>query len=463
MEELLIKNGYVVNAHSSVRADVLVSGGRIAAVGTKLKASTPGAKVIDATGLYLLPGAIDAHTHLEMEMMGGKTFSADSYGSGTMAAACGGTTTVFDYTLQEKGGSILGMIKDRHALCDPQACVDYCFHGGISDVNDESLSEMADTVRYGVPSFKVYMVYDFGLGDADLIRVLRRSKEVGGLITVHAENRGMIDVNVSDFKEQGRLDPYHHYLSRPEECEEEADYRIMLFAKEVGAPLYIVHLANAGGVELYGRMRAGGYPIFAETCPQYLHFTSDVYKREDAVKFICSPPIKGKKSQNALWEAIKDGRITTIATDHCPSQLYEKEWGKDDFTKAPNGCMGIENMYPYMLSEANQGRISFSRAVELCSTNVAKVFGLAPKKGMIQPGSDADIVLYDPKKEFVISQKNMHSNVDYTIWEGTKLKGYPVMTMVRGTVVYKDGEFVGKEGFGEFVKRKPLHFKNNVL
>lgn len=463
MGELLIKNGLVVNAGSSVKADVHVVNGRIAAVGTGLKPETPGCEVIDATGLLVLPGAIDAHTHLEMEMMGGKCASADSYESGTRAGACGGVTTVFDYTLQDKGGSILDMIKERQALCEPSAYIDYCFHGGISDVNDASLAEMADAVRYGVPSFKTYMAYDFGLSDADLFRVLKRSKEVGALITVHAENRGMVEANVEEFKKIGATDVWHHYLSRPEACEAEADFRAMLLAKEAGAPLFIVHLANEEGVALYREARKNGYPIFAETCPHYLNFTSDVYKRPDGIRFICSPPIKGKKSREALWDAIVSGDITTIATDHCPSQTFEKDWGKDDFTKAPNGLMGIENMYPYMLSEAGRGRISYERAVELCSTNVAKVFGLAPKKGMLVPGADADIVLYDPKKEFTITKDSMHSNIDYTIWEGMKLKGYPVRTMVRGTTVYRDGEFVGEKGFGRFVRRKPLRFRNNAL
>lgn len=461
--ELLIKNGYVVTSQSSFHADVLIVNGRIAAVGTALTAQNAGCQVIDAAGLMVLPGAIDAHTHLEMEMMGGKTFSADSYESGTRAAACGGVTTVFDYTLQEKGGSILSMIEERRSLCEPSACVDYAFHGGISDVNDESLCEMADVVRYGVPSFKAYMAYDFGLNDEELYRVLKRSREIGALITVHAENRGMIAANVDQFMKAGTMDAYHHYLSRPEIVEEEADFRAIALARAAGAPLYIVHLASEGGTKLVHEARMEGIPVFAETCPQYLNFTSDVYRQENGVRFLCSPPIKGKKSRQALWEALIRGDIQTVATDHCPSQLYEKEWGREDFTKAPNGCMGIENLYPYMLSEANHGHISFQKAVEVCSTNVAKIFGCAPRKGVIQPGADADIVLYDPKKEFVIKNENMHSDIDYTIWEGVKLKGYPVMTMVRGNIVYRDGEFVGHPGLGKFVKRRPISFKTPAV
>lgn len=452
----LIKGGRLVTAETSYDADLLISDGRIAAIGTALK-TEPGSQVIDATGLLVLPGAIDAHTHLEMKM--GNTFSADSYESGTMAAACGGVTMVIDYTLQNLGGSILSMIQEREELCSPAACVDYSFHGGISDVTEQTLEEMQKVVDYGVPSIKAYMVYDFGLEDADLLRVLRRSKEVGALITVHAENRGIINANIHDFQKRGTLDAWHHYLSRPEYAELEADYRAILLAQYANAPIYIVHLANAGGVALVQEARENGFPVFAETCPQYLHFTSEVYQRPDGVRFLCSPSIKGVESKEALWEGIRTGVISTVATDHCPSYSFEKEWGSMDFTKAPNGCMGIENMYPYLLSAANQGKLSFEQVVKVCATNVAQIFGCAKKKGSLIPGTDADIVLYDPTKEFIVSKSNMHSKVDYTIWEGVKLKGYPVRTIVRGKTVYLDGNFVGRPGLGEFVRRSPWKMK----
>ncbi len=453
ISDTVIKNGHIVNARAEFDADILIRNGRIAEIATDIPAGTAGS-VIDASGLYVLPGAIDAHTHLQMVM--GKTYSADSYESGTRAAACGGVTTVFDYTLQEKGGSILEEIKAREALCAPSACVDYAFHGGISDVNTESLLEMEAAVRYGVPSFKAYMTYDFGINDADLYRVLKRSAEIGALITVHAESDGMIEVNRKDFADRGLSDVWYHYLSRPEAAEEEADFRAIMLARAAGAPIYIVHLASRGGVKLVERARAEGYPVYAETCPHYLEFTNEVYKRSDGIRFICSPPMKGSDSREALWNAVRTGVVSVIATDHCPAQSYEKDWGKDDFTLAPCGCMGIENMYPYMLSAANEGRISFGRAVELCSTNVARIFGCAPQKGCIAPGADADIVLYDPSAEFTVSQSNMHSDIDYTIWEGLKLKGYPVHTMVRGRTVYKDGSFLGEKGFGNFVRRRSM-------
>jgi dihydropyrimidinase len=307
------------------------------------------------------------------------------------------------------------------------------------------------------------MVYDFGVTDGLFYQVLRKAKEVGALIGVHAENKEIINTLVSEFKAAGKLSAWYHYESRPEFVEGEADFRAVQWAKSLRAPMYIVHLANAQGMEVITQARDEGYPIFAETCPQYLHFTKDVYKREDGRNFVCSPPMKGKESQDALWEGIKRGDITTVATDHCPFQSYEKDWGKDDFTKIPNGCAGIENMFPYMLSEANKGRITFNKAVEVCCTNPAKLFGCAPQKGVLVPGADADIVIYDPKKEFTVSVKNMHSNYDHTIWEGAKLKGYPVATYSRGRLVYKDGEFLGKKGEGKFVKCKPVWHKTPNL
>lgn len=448
--DTLIKNGKVINAYGEYKADVLVRGGRIAQVGTGIDTASAG-EVIDASGLYVLPGAIDAHTHLEMKM--GKTYSADDYESGTRAAACGGVTTVFDYTLQENGKPMLEEIADRDKLAAPKACVDYCFHGGISEVNDDRLNEVYDMVKQGFPSIKAYMTYAFGLDDISLYKLLRTSAEANALITVHAESHGIVEANREAFKKEGLGDVWYHYLSRPEIAEEEADIRAIKLAEAAGAPIYIVHLGSEAGERYVAKAKAEGIPVLAETCPHYLAFTNEVYKRPDGIRFICSPPMKGFESQIALWEGVNRGVIDTIATDHCPAQSFEKDWGKDDFTLAPCGCMGIENMYPYLLNAAGRGMISFARAVELCSANPAKIFG-CETKGAVEPGRDADIVLYDPKKEFTISVDKMHSNIDYTIYEGMKLKGYPVLTMSRGRTVYRDGEFVGEAGYGKLVRRK---------
>ncbi|MDR2457501.1 MAG: dihydropyrimidinase [Clostridiales Family XIII bacterium] len=456
MLDKIFKGGTIVTDRSTFRADVGVTGEKITEIAKTIKPDK-GTEVIDCRGKLILPGAIDAHTHLAMPF--GGTISADDYETGTRAAASGGTTTVFDFILQDFGEPFPKAIKRRNDIAKKQAVVDYSFHLAVKDVKGKLLDSMEDAVKAGVPSFKVFMVYDFGVTDGVFYQVLERSKKIGALIGVHAENNDMVNYFTEQFAKEKTLDPYHHYLSRPEFVEKEADERAIAWAKSLNAPLYIVHLANDGGMKAVKKARAKGYPIFAETCPQYLNFTKEVYTRKDGRNFVCSPPMKGKKSQDALWSGIKTGDIATIATDHCPFKQKEKDWGKDDFRKIPNGCAGIENMYPYVLSEANKGRITFKKAVELCSTNVAKIFGLSNKKGAIEVGRDADIVVYDRTKNYTIRNRNMHGNTDHTIWEGAKLKGYPIRTYSRGRLVYKDGKFLSgnaPKGSGEFVKCKPI-------
>lgn len=447
--DLLIKNGTVVTDSEMFKADVAVTNGKIVAVGTDLDSSNA-KEIVDASGKYVLPGAIDAHTHLAMPF--GGTISSDDYYAGTRAAACGGTTTVFDFVLQDFGETMVDAVKRRDALCAGNAAVDYAFHVAVKDVSGELINSIEDAVKYGVPSFKVFMVYDFGVTDGVFYQVLEKAKECGALISVHAENNEMVNMLVARYLSEGKTDAWYHYMSRPEFVEAEADIRAIQWAKSLNSPLYIVHLANKQGVEAVTKARDEGYTIYAETCPQYLEFTSDVYKREDGRNFVCSPPMKGEESRQALWDAIIRGDIATIATDHCPFQSYEKDWGKDDFSKIPNGCAGIENMYPYMLSAANTGKISFTKAVELCSANPAKIFG-CKDKGSLSVGKDADIVIYDPTVDFTITNDKMHSDCDHTIWEGVKLKGYPVKTYSRGKLVFDSGEFVGEKGWGSFVKR----------
>lgn len=447
--DLIIKNGTIVSPTATFKADVCVDNGKIVAI-TAADAGTDADKVIDASGKMVLPGAIDAHTHLAMPF--GGTISSDDYYAGTRAAACGGTTTVFDFILQDFGETMVDAIKRRDALCAPDAAVDYAFHVAVKDVSNGLIDTIEDAVNYGVSSFKVFMVYDFGVTDGVFYKVLEKAKSCGAMISVHAENKQLIDVLTERYLSEGKTSAWYHYMSRPEFVEGEADIRAIQLAKSLDSKLYIVHLANKEGVQAVERARNEGYQIYAETCPQYLEFTSEVYKRADGRNFVCSPPIKGEESRLALWEAIKKGLITTIATDHCPFQSYEKDWGKDDFTKIPNGCAGIENMYPYMLSAANEGKITFNKAVELCSYNPAKIFG-CDAKGAIEVGKDADIVIYDPTKDFTITNDKMHSDCDHTIWEGIKVKGYPEATYSRGKLVFKDGEFLGERGWGKFIKR----------
>lgn len=453
--DLLIKNGTIVTATESFMADIAVKDGKIAAIGTHLPETAT--KIVDAKGKLVLPGAIDVHTHLAMPF--GGTVSADSYFSGTRAAACGGVTTVFDYPVQRKGnGGIMALINEKKAICEEEACIDYAFHCCITDIEEGAiLEEMAVAVDEGITSFKCFFVYKkegMMVDDGTFAQLLMRGKELGAMINLHAENPDLIDLHVAKFKEEGKLSPWYHYMSRPEFVEAEADKRGLHWAKHYEAPLYIVHMADKEGLEACIDAKREGHDVYVETCPQYLEFTNEVYKREDGRNFVCSPPMKGQESQDALWAAIKNNQIDTVATDHCPFQSYEKDWGKDDFTKIPNGCAGVENLYPYMLSAANEGKITFNQAVALCSTNPAKIFG-CDAKGSLAVGKDADIVIYDKTKDFTISVENMHSDYDHTIWEGKSLKGYPVMTFSRGKLVFEDGEFVGQAGWGNFVKRIP--------
>lgn len=446
--DLIIKSGTIVSPTATFKADVCVDNGKIVAI--TADTGTDADKVVDASGKMVLPGAIDAHTHLAMPF--GGTISSDDYYAGTRAAACGGTTTVFDFILQDFGETMVDAIKRRDALCAPDAAVDYAFHVAVKDVSNGLIDTIEDAVNYGVSSFKVFMVYDFGVTDGVFYKVLEKAKSCGAMISVHAENKQLIDVLTERYLSEGKTSAWYHYMSRPEFVEGEADIRAIQLAKSLDSKLYIVHLANKEGVQAVERARNEGYQIYAETCPQYLEFTSEVYKRADGRNFVCSPPMKGEESRLALWEAIKKGLITTIATDHCPFRSYEKDWGKDDFTKIPNGCAGIENMYPYMLSAANEGKITFNKAVELCSYNPAKIFG-CDAKGAIEVGKDADIVIYDPTKDFTITNDKMHSDCDHTIWEGIKVKGYPEATYSRGKLVFMDGEFLGERGWGKFIKR----------
>lgn len=466
--DLLIKNGTIVTADSTFKADIAVKDGKIMAIGQNIK-PLKSTEVVDAKGKLVLPGAIDGHTHLAMPF--GGTISSDDYYAGTKSAACGGTTTVFDFILQAKGEPMLDSIKRRDAIAAPDAAVDYSFHIGVCDVTTpELLDTMEDAVKFGIPSFKVFMVYDFGVDDGAFYQVLQKAAKIGALVGVHAENRDVNNVLVKKYLAEGKTDAWWHYMAKNEEVEGEADVRAINLAKMAGTSLYIVHLANKQGVDAVTQARDEGYPIFAETCPQYLHFTKEVYKRERARDFVCSPPMKGKESQDALWQGIVRGDIATVATDHCPFTKAEKDWGittKDgkpgNFTTIPNGCAGIENMYPYMLSEANKGRITFNKAVALCSTNPSKLFGLDHVKGALRVGLDADIVIYDPKKNFTITNEALHGDTDHTIWEGVSLKGYPVATYSRGNLVYKDGEFLGKRGAGKLIKCKPIRLKSPSL
>lgn len=449
--ELLVKDGILVTSGQLCRADLLVREGKIAAIGTELPAAAD-TMIVDAANQYVLPGAVDVHTHLELESNG--ICSADDYFAGTRAAACGGVTTIFDFVTQEHGEGILAAVARRRLLCAPKACVDYAFHVALTDLTPEVLAEFSAAAKEGITSYKIYMVYrsrNMMMNDADICRALQRTKDTGTLLAVHAENEDVIEMKIEQFKQTGKHAAWYHYLSRPEAVEAEADIRAIHWAKMLHAPLYIVHLANAEGARAVRSARDDGYAVYAETCPQYLHFTSAVYRRPDGRNFVCSPAIKGAASRAALWQGLKDGYIKVVATDHCPFRQADKDRGKADFTKIPNGCMGVETMYPYMLSEALQGRISLQRAVEVCAENPARIFGCT-QKGSLVPGKDADFVLFAPRESFTVTQAAMHSDCDYTIWEGVKLQGRILSVYARGQLVCQNGTFLGQAGTGQFVR-----------
>ena len=465
--DVLFQGGVIVTAGGMFQADLLIRGEKIAAVGAGLPIGD--ARMVDARGLLLLPGAIDAHTHLECVCSGIPT--GDDYASGTRAAACGGTTTVIDYLLQEPGEPLPTTLSRRVPMASAGAAVDFAFHIGVSDISTPLLlASVADAVAAGVSSFKAYMVYDFGLDDGQLYRLLQETARVGALTTVHAENRGMLDARVKACLSRGDTGPWWHYWSRDEAVAAEANRRAIALAKAAKAPLYIVHLTDADGAAAVTAARDEGLPIFAETCPQYLNFTCDVYREERGQDYVCSPAIKGLASQQALWAALRRGDIQTVATDHCPFTAAQKDYGirlpdgrEGNFTTIPNGCDGIETMYPFMLTQANLGRISFPRAAAVCAANPARLFGLDDRKGALRPGLDADVVLFDPKATGVVRARELHGNLDHTIWENTALSGRVTATWLRGRPVFQDGAFTGEQGGGRFLPCKPVAFDGPAL
>lgn len=451
--DLLIRNGQVVLPTKTAKLDVAVKDGKIALVGKKLAVEAD--EVVDATGKIVVPGAIDVHTHLAMPF--GGTISADDYFTGTRAALCGGTTSIIDYPCQRKGKSIKETLEPRFKMCEKDACCDYSFHCAITNFNDgKILEEMDDACKSGITSFKGYMVYKkegMMVDDGMIYQLLLKCKEVGAMLNLHAENPDIIDVRTEEFLKEGKTSAWYHYLSRPEFVASEADKRAIHLATHLNTPLYIVHMSDKEGLEAAIEAKKQGYDIRIETCPHYLEFTNEVFKRENGINFVCSPPMKGQDSLEALWKALNKGYIDTVATDHCPFQQEEKLWGAKDFTKIPNGCAGIENMYPYMLCKANEGKTTYETVVRVCSYNPAKIFG-CKDKGSLEVGKDADIVIFDPKKEFVVTVDKMHSAYDHTIWEGFKCNGYIDSTYLRGKLVFKDGMFLGERGYGRFIKRE---------
>ena len=455
MSTLLIKNGIVVTATDIYEGDVFVDGEKIAAIGTALQMSAD--RVIDAKRKYVFPGGIDVHTHLDMPF--GGTTSADDFESGTIAAAFGGTTSVVDFAIQYKGQTLHHAWETWMKKAEGKAAIDYGFHMIITDLSDQVEDEMDALVRQGVTSFKLFMAYPgvFMLDDASIFRALLRTGSNGGTICMHAENGGVIDVLVKKALTEGKTAPKYHALTRPARAEAEATHRAIALAEMANVPIYIVHLSAAEALEMVTEARDRGLPAFAETCPQYLFLSYDNYEEPgfDGAKYVMSPPLRPRETQEQLWRGLAFNDLQAISTDHCPFCMKEqKVLGKGDFSKIPNGAPGIETRMSLVYDGGvRPGRISLNRFVELTSTSPAKIFGLFPRKGTIAPGSDADIVIFDPETKVRLSAKTLHMKVDYNPYEGREVVGATDTVISRGRVVIDGGKFVGRAGSGSFIKR----------
>jgi dihydropyrimidinase len=449
----LIMNGTVVTATKTLKADVLVDGEQVSAVALSLDLQAD--NVIDAGGRYVMPGGVDPHTHMDLPF--GGSFCADDFSTGTRAAAFGGTTTIVDFALQGTGEGLREGLDLWHRKAE-KAHTDYGFHMIVKEVNDRTLREMDELVGEGVTSFKLFMAYPgvFMVDDASIFRAMQRAADSGALIMMHAENGGPIDVLVKQYLAEGKTDPINHGLTRPASMEGEAVHRVFKLAELAGTPAYIVHLSSRDALNAVREARDRGLPAFAETCPQYLYLSQDDMGRPgfEGAKFVCSPPLRPADHQEELWKGLRQGDLQLVATDHAPFNYEgQKDLGRGDFSKIPNGLPSVEDRFTLIFQGVHAGHITLNRFVELVATAPAKMFGLYPRKGTIAPGVDADIVVFDPNHERVLSSETHHMNVDYSVFEGMRVRGLPEIVMQRGNVLVKDGEFHGKEGGGRFIRR----------
>jgi dihydropyrimidinase len=452
----LIKNGRIITAEQDYNADIFIENEKVTLIGENLKNQAD--KVIDAKGKYVIPGGIDVHTHLDMPF--GGTTSSDDFETGTKAAAFGGTTSLIDFAIQPKGGSMREGLDTWMAKAKGKATIDYGFHMIITDLPDERLGEMDEMVKEGVTSFKLFLAYPGVLmvDDATIYKAMQQSKKNGSLICMHAENGMVIDDIVKQTVAEGNLSPKYHAISRPAAAEGESTNRAIALAEMAGTPVYIVHLTCNDALTKVAGARDMGQPAYAETCPQYLYLSMDDISKPgfEGAKYVFSPPVREKWHQEVLWAGLQQNDLQVVSTDHCPFNFKgQKELGKDDFTKIPNGGPGIENrMHLTYQGGVNEGRITVNRWIEITSTNPAKIFGMYPRKGTIAVGSDADIVIWDPNKTHTISSKTHHMNVDYSMFEGMKIKGDAETVLSRGEVIVENDKFLGKAGRGNFVKRE---------
>ncbi|MGL4572423.1 MAG: dihydropyrimidinase [Clostridium sp.] len=451
--DTIIRNGTIITATDIFKGDIGIKDGKINKIGIKLEEE--GDIVIDAKDKLIFPGGIDPHTHLDMPF--GGTFSSDNFKTGTIAAACGGTTTIIDFAVQPKNMDLLETARIWREKSDGNAVIDYGIHMNITHIDDEILDEIPLMIKKGYPSFKVFMTYKgMRVDDGTLYKTLKKVNENGGLTCVHAENFHIIECNVWKLLKEGKTEPKYHAISRGPLVEGEAVARAINIAKMAESPLYIVHNTCKEAVLEIARARDEEYPIMGETCTQYLLLSDDEYNRDgfEGAKYVMSPPLRSKDNFKYLWRAIRNNTLQVVATDHCPFFMKQKELGINSFDKIPNGAPGVELrmalLYTYGVLE---NEISINKFVEVTSTNAAKIYGMYPKKGTIAVGSDGDLVIFDPNKELEVTLDILHENVDYTPYEGFKIKGFPEVTLSRGEIIASNGKFVGRSGRGEFIKR----------
>ncbi len=466
---LLIKNGELVTAAETYKADILVEGEQIVQIGTGL---VPGesTEVIDASGLMVLPGGIDVHTHFDLPM--GATVSSDDHYTGHKAAAFGGTTMVIDFVPFD-APTLAESVQLWRAKADPKAAIDFSFHINISRLDKRVEEEIPHLVEEGITTLKMFSAYNdrLRLSDDNMLRVLRIAKEHGMLAMLHAENGDVIEMLIAEALAAGHTSPEWHALTRPSWTAVEAVLRGSALAAIAEAPLYIVHMNTAGGVDQLAYARSRGVPVMGETCPQYLFFSVDDLRRPDGAKWVCSPPMRSAADNARLWEGLQQGILQTLGTDHCAFYfdgtkpiLYEgkpvaipgKELGRDDFTKIPNGLPGVGDRLPvFWTTGVVQGKITANQFVALTSTNPAKIFGMYPRKGSLTPGADADIVLWDPAAKVKYGVAHSQQRTDYNLYEGWELSGYPQKVFLRGKLIVDGEKWNGKAGMGQFIKRHP--------
>ena len=459
----LIENGILVLEDGPVRADLMIEDEKIAAIGSReeIAAAIGGLRpedsfrIIDAKDMIVLPGGIDPHTHFNIMT---SVRSVDDFTSGTISAVFGGTTTIIDHMgFGPKGCSLHHQYEVYQGYTQGKCVADYGLHGVYQDINEEILEETASMVDEGLSSFKMYMTYDYRQSDEDAIRILERLGELGGMTTVHCENHAILTYLRETFVREGKLSAKYHPISRPPYCEAEAAERMIDLALTAGdAPLYVVHVSAKETAERIRQARRRGQKVFGETCTQYLVLDDSVYEDPaEGLKYIMSPPIRGKGHQEPLWDALRDGTLQVTATDHCSFDYRgDKQIGRDNFAICPNGAPGVELRMPILFSEGvSKGRIDLTTFARVTSTNAAKLFGMYPKKGVLRAGSDADIVIFDPERKVTITQQILHDNCDYTPYEGMQVQGWPVMTLIRGTIVVDNERLHVKPGFGQFIWR----------